>query len=226
MSDSINILGTHPINLLKALDKVFEGEDWYAWEPEVVLSQLKEEVGDSAADKVLAVKSVAANTSLVFKNANAFENVVQAFCNNILVVDTFQPGYIEEIMYAVPQIIDIAKYVHGESIVPEFHGEIHRYVAASAKYRGWAVLPKRLAFAQDALDELTGLREDSKKYKEYETAIRLVKQLVENLHNTNLTKYKEVVEFIQQDTEDAVIARKIIGSYLYDPTLPFKHADK
>lgn len=215
---TLTILAMHPINLLKALDTYFEGSDWYSWEPEVVLTELKDEVSDQAADKVLAVKSLAANTEMAFYNHSAFENIVHAFCNNMLVVDTNQPMYVEEIMYAVPQIIQIARYVHGDLVDVEFRGEVPGYIAATAKYRGWVVLPKRLQFAQEILDSLTGIEEGSKRYTEFKTTIALVKNLVEAMDATDVTQYTEMLGFLEEDTEKSLIAKRILGSYLYDPT--------
>ena len=212
------ILSTHPSDLLKALDTYFEGSDWYSWEPEVVLTELKEEVSDQAADKVLAVKSLAANSEMVFYNHAAFENIVHAFCNNILVVDTNQPLLVEEIMYAIPHIVAIVKYVHGEHADTTFRGEVPGYVAATASYRNWLVLPNRLQFAQDILESLTGISDGSKKYAEFKTTLDLVKLLVTAMDTTDVTQYTEMIGFLEEDSEKALIAKRILGSYLYDPT--------
>lgn len=218
------ILGAHPIDLLKALDRLFEGEDWYLWEPEVVLHELRDEVSEQAQDKVLAVQAVACNGSQACTKASAFENVVHAFNNNMLVVDTLQPPLIEEVMYAVEQLEKIIKYVHGDSTAFGFGSEIPGYIAAVAKYRDWVVLPARLEFAQDALDALTGLREGSKKYSEFKDTLTLIRGLVRAVGATHVVANEEIFRLIEEDTPKSMVIRLILGAYLYDPTLPFKQA--
>lgn len=55
------ILAAHPAEILEALDGVFSGQKWLAWDPETVLLSLKEEISDASVDKLLAVQAVASN---------------------------------------------------------------------------------------------------------------------------------------------------------------------
>ena len=183
---SESILGAHPEHLVKALDKLFEGDAWVSWEPEVILRELKEELSEQAQDKVLAVQAVACNGALACSKAPAFENVVHAFCNNMPVVDTLQPPYVEEIMYAVPQIEAIIKYIHGDVEV-SFTSEVPNYVAAAAYYRGWVVLPERLSFAQELLDSLTGCGEGTRRYDEFNSTLNAIKHLVKAVSEQPIT---------------------------------------
>lgn len=208
----MQILGVHPSDLFVALDRYFENTNWLEWEPEVLLHELKDDITEREADKVLAVKSVAVNTNLVYTNACAFENVCHAFCNNIIVVDTLQPLYIEEIMYAIPHIIKITKEIHGNNVSVNFTGEIPGYVAATAKYRGWYVLPTRLAFAQELLEELTGVQEGTAKYNQFAVALNEAKQIAEAIETADIYTYKDVIDSAPD------IVKTILGAYLYDPT--------
>lgn len=218
-----SILGAHPFDVYRALDTMFGEERWLSWEPEVLLHELADEVSEQARDKVLAVQAVAANGALACGKAAAFENVVHAFCNNALVVDSLQPPTIEEVMYTIPQLEKIIKQVHSDAEV-SFYGEIPRYVAAVAKYRGWVVLPTRLGFAQDALDELTGCSPESDKYQEFKGTLQLIKGLVASVAETAITTSDEVFSLIEEDTPKALVIRLVLGAYLYDPTIPYRQA--
>lgn len=216
---------THPELLYRAMDKLFDGEDWLAWEPETVLLSLGEDIADEDKDKLLAVHAVASNSSMVLNNAQAFEKVVMAFCNNICIMDEYQEPYLEEIMYAVGQIRKIIRLAHpddGKDAV--FHGEVPGYVAAIARYRGWFMLPSRLSFAQKELDRLTGLQEGSKLRKEHAGIFEAVQKACRNLHTSDAEKLLESGEIKELEGEDTskLITKQIIGALLYDPTLPYK----
>lgn len=215
------ILGAHPEQLVKALDKLFEGDEWVSWEPEVLLRELKDELSEQAQDKVLAVQAVACNGALACGKAPAFENVVHAFCNNMPVVDTLQPPYVEEIMYAVPQIEGIIRYIHGDVVIV-FGSEIPNYVAAAAYYRGWVVLPDRLSFAQEILDSLTGCGEGTSRYDEFNTTLKAIRELVKAVGATPITTDEAIFNIMSGETEKALMVRLIVGAYLYDPTTPYK----
>ena len=210
------ILSTHPADLIKKLDELFKGESWYSWEPEVLLTMLKEVLSDASKDKVLAVQAVACNVEPVLYKAFAFENVVHSFCNNFIVPDVMQPVSVEEIMYAVPQIIAIANHVHGKPV--SFTGEIPQYVAAAAKYSGWVVLPPRLSFAQECLDSITGMFPGSKRYLEFKHVLDMISRLAVQLDATNLDDFPEVTTLLEEDTDVAIITRRVLGAYLFDPT--------
>lgn len=215
------ILGAHPVNLLKALNEMFKDEDWYSWEPEVLLHELRDEVSEQAQDKILAVQAVACNSSLACSKAVAFENVVHAFCNNILVVDTLQPPLIEEIMYTVEQLRGLVRAVHPEVTDVPLHGELPGYVAAVAKYRGWIVLPERLTFAQEALDRLNGMEVETNKHEEFKATLGLIKGLVAAVGQTTVAASDEIYQMLEDDSQKTAMIRLILGAYLYDPTLPF-----
>ena len=221
-----SILATHPAELFMALDIAFSGENWLEWEPETILLSLADdEVPDRAADKVLAVHSVAANSSMVLSSANAFEKVVMAFCNNVCVMDEHQEPYLEEVYYAVTQIRQVIRLAHpkdGDQAV--FHGEVPGYVAAVAKCRGWFVLPEGLSFAQDALNSLCGLEEGSDLRKEHEGIIHAVEAIYKNMKTRDaeeLLNSKEI-DALDDDDTGSMLTKRIIGALLYDPTLPYR----
>ena len=49
------LLGSHPIEIYLACDKLFAGEPWLEWEPETLLLQLRDDVDDLAEDKLRGV---------------------------------------------------------------------------------------------------------------------------------------------------------------------------
>lgn len=225
-SNEERLLAVHPVEIYMALDMAFDGDNWLEWEPETILLSLSAKgVPDRAADKVLAVHSVAANSSMVLSSANAFEKVVMAFCNNVCVMDEHQEPYLEEVCYTVTQIRQIIKLAHpadGDKAV--FHNEVPGYVAAVAKCRGWFVLPASLSFAQGPLDYLTGLSEGSDLRKEHEGIIHAVEALYHEMKTRDaeeLLNSKEIDELDNDDT-GSMLTKRIIGALLYDPTLPYK----
>lgn len=150
------ILAAHPVEILEACDGVFAGQKWLAYDPETILLSLKDDISDASVDKLLAVQAVASNPMAVLCNADAFEKTVNAFNNNICVMDVAQPPEVEEMSYAASQIDKIIKAVHGAKSDIRYSGDVPNYVAATARFRGWTILPKNLSFAQEMLDVLCG----------------------------------------------------------------------
>lgn len=216
------ILRAHPIDLVKSLDKVFIDQKWHSWEPEVLLTMLKDEISELAHDKVLSVQAVACNSSLVFEKAMALEKVVLAFCNNFVNVDVHQAPLVEELVYSIPQIEAIVKYVHPEAGPTIFTGDTIGYVAAVAKFRGWVVLPPMLSFAQDRLNFLTGIVPGSKKFTEFSGVISAISSLSEKLSGVDLTTFPEITDLLNDDSSAALMAKKVLGAYMYDPTVLYK----
>ena len=214
------ILAAHPIEVYEALDKVFQGEKWLAYEPETLLLALKQDVSDRALDKLLAVQAVAANPKACAENAEAFEKAVQAFCNNICVMDVVQPPEIEEVSYAVSQMQKLVALAHeGQALT--FSGNVPGYVAALGRYHGWELLPKNLAFAQELLDHLTGMQEGSKLYQEH-LAIR--ETLADLVGGTTRKDARELLESdevkeLEKDDFAALHVKRILGALLFDPTI-------
>lgn len=220
------VLATHPSELFMAMDMAFPGDDWLEWEPEtLVMSYRWGDLSDQAVDKILAVHAVASNTSLVLADSIAFEKVVTAFCNNVCVMDASQPPYVEEILYAVRQIRLIAKLAHptdGDKIV--FHSAVPSYIAAVAKFRDWFVLPDELEFAQASLNYLTSLPAESKLRKEHAEIIDAVEEVYKKLGTKDAEAMLENGDVRKLSGDDAasMLARRLIGALLYDPTLPYK----
>ena len=212
------LLATHPIEIYQACDEIFKGQPWLSWEPETILLQLKEDVSDLEIDKLLAVQAVAANSNAVLRSAAAFEKVVNAFCNNVCVMDVIQPPEVEEMSYAVSQIEKIIKAVHGKVKI-EYTDEVPGYVASTAKFRGWFALPKNLRFGQELLDSLT--QAHNKEHKE------LVDNVTALIKNTTRKDAREILadpEISKLETDDmaSLLVKQIIGALLFDPTVEFR----
>ena len=215
------ILCAHPIEIYEALDGVFAGEKWLSYEPETLLLALKQEVSDQALDKLLAVQAVAANPKGVAGNSSGFEKVVHAFCNNICVMDVLQPPEVEEMSYAVSQMHKLVQLAHKGAPALEFSGDVPGYVAATARFRGWQILPRNLAFAQEMLDHLTGMQEGSKLYQEHLHIRESVTNLVNNTTRKDARTILESPEVQELEKDDlaALQVKRILGALLYDPTL-------
>ena len=184
-----------PVSLYKAIDK--KHPEWLEWEPETVLQTL-----DRDDDKVLAVQTVARNPNKVTKDHFPFEKVIMAFCDNQPIMGTYDKPHLEEIMYGVQQIKEIIKAsqegLHDGDI--DFTGDVPSYVAAVAKDRGWFVLPERLNFAQQALNHVRGLTEESPIYK----AHKKIRDEVEKDPEAHI------------DSDDQTVVR-YVGAYLFNP---------
>lgn len=218
-------LAASPYEIYKACDIVFEGEPWIAWEPETLLTELRKNTSEAAEDKLMAVQAFAANSQAAFKNANAFENVVNAFCNNICVVDTVQPPYVEEMVYAVRQMELIFKAVHGDDKEMVFSGTVPGYIAATAHYRGWVVLPASLSAAQPQLDFLTGLSPKSVRYQENKAVLDAVSKLHGKLTKETAEKFLTDPGMARLMETDKFV-QNALGAVLFDPTLPYYEEDR
>lgn len=148
------VVQQHPVDLYKALDAFFDGLPWLLWDSDALFMNLPQVTSPVATDKVMAVKACAQNMNVPCTDAVAFEKTGMAFCNNVCVMDTFQPLYTEEAVYTAMQLQAIAQVVQESEI--EFSGEVPSYIATVAKHRGTPVLPKPLEFAQDLAQHLTG----------------------------------------------------------------------
>ena len=216
------LLAAHPFDIYLACDHVFKDDAWLSWEPETLLLELRADVSDAAVDKLLAVQAVSANSTAVFTSALAFEKTVNAFANNICVMDVLQPPEVEEVCYAVEHIRKIFHAVYGEKEC-EFTGEVPGYVASVARFRDWSILPKNLSFAQDSLDALTGLRKDSKLRKEHEKILDVISEFANNTEKADAESFlaDESIKLLETDSAATFVVRRIIGALLYDPTLPY-----
>ena len=216
------MLGSHPYEIYLACDKLFEGEPWLEWEPETLLLQLRSDVDDLSEDKLLAVQAVAANATPVLDMALSFEKAVLAFNNCVCVMDTWQPPYVEEICYAVPQIRKILRAVHGPNHTFEFAGEVPGYVASVAKHRGWIALPKRLDFATEQLNSLNGLTEKSKKYLENKEIVDTVRQVYRSLEKPTAEAILNSEEYTRLSEAERQQFAKIAGALLFNPTILYQ----
>ena len=219
-----SVLAAHPIDIYRALDKLFSPEAWLAWDPDTILLELKDDISDAAVDKVLSVQAVASNTAAVLRSAAAFEKVVNAFCNSICVMDVIQPPEVEEMSYAVSQIAKIANAVHGDEAPLVYTGEVPGYVASVAHFRGWFMLPKNLSFGQELLDHLTGHSPDSAARKEHQHILDVVSDLVSK---TSRADAREIIESsevseLESDSTATLVVKRLLGSLLYDPTLQYR----
>lgn len=221
MADAL--LAAHPIDIYHACDQVFADVDWLSWEPETLLLELRHDVSDAAIDKLLAVQAVAANANAVVRSAAAFEKVVNAFNNNICIVDVVQPPEVEEMSYAVSQIEKIIRAVHGDTAKIEYADEIPAYVASVAKFRGWFMLPRNLSFGQGVLNELLGVNENSKLYAEHKNILDTVSNFINSTSRKNAREIMQEASITELETNDtaSLLVKHIIGALLFDPTLPY-----
>lgn len=221
-TDTNLLLGSHPVEIYLACDRLFYDEPWLQWEPETLLMQLRHEVDALAEDKVLAVQAVASNCNPVLNMAMAFEKVVMAFCNNVCVMDTWQPPYVEEICYAVPQIVRIIKLVHGKDTPVKFDGEVPSYVAGVAKYRGWISLPRRIGFAEGLLMNLNGLTGKSPKYLESRELVDTVREVCHKMGRPMADDILKNEAYTNLSEAERVQFLKIAGALLFDPTVLYR----
>lgn len=217
------ILAAHPVEIWQACEQAFAGQKWLAWDPETILLSLGNDISDQAVDKLLAVQAVASNGNAVLSNADAFEKAVNAFCNNICVMDVSQPPEVEEMSYAVSQIEKLLHAVHGPRAKIAFDGEVPGYVAATAKFRGWQYLPKNLSFAQGLLDYLTGAEKESRLYHDYKGIIDATAAFISSTTRKDAREILKdaAIQELERDEPAQFIVRRMIGALLYDPTLPY-----
>lgn len=220
------IIYTHPVDLFLSLDKSWASDGWENWEAEVLLATVADpqELSSEAIDKLLAIQSFYKMPYLAFTNAVAFEKIVHAFCNNPCVVDTLQPPHIQEITYTVKQCNNIIKNSRYKEEKDNFifMGEIPGYIAATAKYRDWIVLPKCLAFAQEALFSLKGYVSGNPRYEEHKKIIKAAVNMVSHLDDSTIDAngVAEVAEAVNNESSfSSNLLLQIVGAYLYDPTL-------
>lgn len=211
------------MEILEALDGVFTGQKWLSWDPETLLLSLKEDISDASVDKLLAVQAVASNPKGMLNNADAFEKTVNAFCNNICVIDVSQPPEVEEMSYAVSQIEKIIRAVHGDKAKIKYAGDAPGYVAAAAKFRGWTILPKNLSFGQEMLDSLCGTEKESALYKEHKNILDAVSDFVAKTTRKNAREILQdaAITELEKDEAAQLVVRRVIGALLYDPTLTY-----
>ena len=140
----------------------------------------------------------------------------------VVVLDTWQPPYVEEICYAVPQILKILRAVHGPNHTFEFAGEVPGYVASVAKHRGWIALPKRLDFATEQLNSLNGLTEKSKKYLENKEIVDTVRKVYRSLEKPTAEAILNSEEYTRLSEAERQQFAKIAGALLFDPTILYQ----
>lgn len=216
-----SLLASHPVDIYKACDKLFEGEPWLEFEPETIVMRLRNDVSELETDKLLAVQSLASNPTPCLNMALAFEKTVMAFCNNVCVMDTWQPPYVEELCYAVPQILGVLRLSHGNQKY-RFDGEVPGYVASVAKHRGWIALPRRLNFASKMLLSLNGLTEKSERYKENADLVNAVRDVCKKLDKPTAEAVLNSEQYRALDDAEQIQFAKVAGAILFDPTVLYK----
>jgi len=211
--DNEVIIKNPPVQVFRFLDSHFYGTSWLGMDPESMLLQLDRHrtliTKTEAVDKLMAVKSAAFNINIPCRDCLAFEKIAHAFCNNICVMDAFQPLFIEEVFYTVNQLTEIAKMVDDSIKHLDFRGEIPGYVASVAKHRGVRVLPKPLGFAQDILTFLNG-------YSPTPDELTLADNL-EAMHRSGALDAKAINDNIGDTLQVNSSVRNLIRCYLFDP---------
>lgn len=216
-----SLLASHPVDIYRACDKLFGDQPWLDWEPETLVMNLRKDVSELETDKLLAVQSLASNPTPCLNMALAFEKTVMAFCNNVCVMDTWQPPYVEELCYAVPQILGVLRLSHGSQKY-RFDGEVPGYVASVAKHRGWIALPRRLNFANKMLLEINGLTEKSEKYKENAELVDAVRNVCKQLDKPTAEAILSSEQYKALDDVEQIQFAKVAGAILFDPTVLYK----
>lgn len=202
-----------PFNIYKKLDAELP-VGWIDWEPETLLREYTFK-SQTHIDKVLAVKSACLNMDLVSNDSVAFENVVNAFCNNYVVVDAAQPPYLEEVFYTLNQLDLICKDLHNTEF--GLGPQVKNYIAGVAKYRDFIVLPKELDFAQETLDYLNNYTKGNIKDSDYSEIYAVSKAIRDDLADAVIDD-PEALDKLSEDTPVSIAIKKIIACYLYDPT--------
>lgn len=219
MPTPANLLKLSPTAVFKYLWSAPElaTQDWLAWDPHALLATIGASgVSELEQDKVLAAQHVGYNTAEVCSSVQAFYSVCSAFNNEHYITDGVLPLHVEEIVYAVKHICDIAGIVHNSTNI-EFTGEVPGYVASCAKYHGWVLLPQSLSFAQDMLDHLTGVFANPDKVEHNKAVLADTVEFIKTITPSNIP-----VDILTSDTAETIMRRKIIGATLYDPTLLVK----
>lgn len=214
-------LEMNPVDIFKLLDSEFGGEPWIGWEPDTIEIQLPDDLGDLGIDKILAVHATAHNLRNVSEIALGFENVVTAFSNQQMLADAMQPPNIEEIFYAVRQIKKIAALTQENDSFQQFkfRGQVPGYVAATARYHNWIILPAPLNFAQATLDFLNGLKYRRSMDQKLEKACAALEKLADDIDAMgDIGKgAAKMLDVIDQDEYEYRNAAMLIGCYLYKP---------
>jgi hypothetical protein len=149
--------------------------------------------------------------------STAFEKTMHAFNNNVCVMDVPQPVFIEEILYGVTQLKELARLIHDG--VPEFIGEIPGYVASCGYYYNWIFLPTPLAFAHEMLNYMNGLQPASAKYKLYAEHMQSIEKAARQLGEAQLLEGDlSALDSLPEDTALSIFIRKVVGAYVFDPT--------
>lgn len=213
-----SILSMHPVDIYTAINSEYAHEDWLDWETDTLVQTVGVELKTEALDKLMAVQALGACSKLAVSDAVAFENVINAFCNNGCVMDCLQPPSIEEVFYGVRQMLKIITAVHSitEAEVP-FTGEVPGYVGALAKYHDWVVLPTPLAFAKDTLTALTHMEPGTTKWAENSSLIRAGEAAIAHLGLDDSPDFGNLDDLLGESFSAMFIGR-LVGAYLYDPT--------
>jgi len=216
--NTIGVLQRTPAALYESLDRLFADPDWVSWDADTISLLLGGALDQLALDKVLAVQATARNLYEVTSEAMVFEKVVNAFNNLACIMDAPQPPFVQEIMYAVLQIEQIAKItqVSGQAEDFTYSCEVPGYVAAVAKYHSWVVLPKPLGFAQQILDYLNGTQCRRARDPNIDTLVKSLETLSEQLDTVESVTAESLNAFDTQKTEHRDAAQ-LIGCYLYRP---------
>jgi hypothetical protein len=205
------VISWHPATLYQKLAAFFTDDaSWLTWDAETLFLQLSQVTAPVATDKVMAVKACAQNMNVPCTSALAFEKTAMAFCNNVCVMDSYQPLHTEEAVYTVHQLQAIAKTSQDSEI--EFSGEVPSYVAAVAKHRQTPVLPKSLEFAQDLAMYLTGYTPTADECRAIDGVHALATSDIDKLRDPDAL---DQLPAMQQSGPGLVTF--LVGCYLFSP---------
>lgn len=194
-------------DLFKELDNIDTEEvDWLAWDPDSLVVYLyKKDItinNPIALDKFMAIVAFLYRRDIGTTDAKAFEKLVHAFNNDVVVTDVIQEPTLEAVNYAVKEmhILNelLQKMMMGDKYKTSlrnelvFTGEVPNYVASVAYSNNFPILNSNLRFAKDILNFL-----NSNKWRDIE-------------FNGFLTNLKELVDFLESNTLDSNTIDSII----------------
>lgn len=132
-----------PVVYKKALDGAFG--DWYDWEPETVLQEIRRVWGvdpiEEVGEKIFALQTFG-STDLFWDDPVVFENIVLAFNDRLVDPDLWQACNPDEIAYGVT----VANQIKQQD--RKFSRDVIEYIRACHRHYGQIVYHPVLDFAQ------------------------------------------------------------------------------
>lgn len=146
--------------LIVALTDMYNGSEFLNWEPETIRMDVKDalnvDIPDNNMDKIQAL-SVALTTDRFFSDIDVFINVCNSLGGEGADFRAFDPAEIDEIAWAVTEILLNIGSVEGED--HPFGEDIIIYIQTQATLEGFKKLPSVLQFVPLKSDDLDNAAE-------------------------------------------------------------------